>query len=336
MHLSVRRARVLLRDAQIAGLCLLCLGRARAPLGCPIVGCLIVGCLVLTVGLVSSGAAQVPTRTPPTTARQQPRPRGALAPKWIPLDAEHQQYLDKILNFWEHTTSGVKRYRSEFQRWEYEGQGQLKTYSTGALKYQAPDKGMFKVEKMKHRGPAGANGEPVWVDQEQGFREHWICDGKSVFEFDHTNKQLKQRRLPAEMQGKQIAEGPLPFLFGAKADQIKQRFWLRVLPPKAQNQYWLEAIPKTQRDAANFRSLIIIIDGNDFLPDGMEMHHRGQAQTTFKFDKRETNWNKLVKFWEREFYAPKTPSGWKKVMIDPGQPAVPLQATRQREAPGRK
>ncbi len=264
-------------------------------------------------------------------AARQTRPAGM--PNWIPLDPKHEKYLDEILNYWEHKTSSVKRYRCNFTRNEYEMTRRItptnqtqwefvrKTYTEGKIQYEAPDKGLFKAELIKHRTPpAQPGGQPGWQDQVGGPREHWVCDGKSIFEFNHSQKQLIVRPLPPGMQGKQIAEGPLPFMFGAKAAQIKSRFWVHVITPKeAQNEYHLEAVPRTAQDAQNFRMLHIIIDGGDFLPKGMVLFHRNNAKTTFSFNDREVNWNttlEMLNIWNRDFFEPALPArDWKKVVV---------------------
>jgi len=258
------------------------------------------------------------------------------APAWVPLTREHEQYLDQILAYWEHSTSNVERYRSQFKRWEYEFARRgnqnfemvLKTYSEGDLKYAAPDKGFFKVNTIQHRvAPKVPGGQPEFHVQEGGPREHWVCDGKSIFQFDYNNLQLVQRTLPLEMQGQRISEGPLPFLFGAEAEKIKRRFWLRVITPaEVKNEYHLEAIPKTREDAQNFRAMHIIIAEVDFLPNAMVLFHRNNAKTTYVFENRETNWNvtlNRLNLFHREFFEPALPGrDWKKI-VEPLQAAPP-------------
>lgn len=247
-----------------------------------------------------------------------------------PLPSEHQQFLDQVLKLWEDRSAEVTRYRCTFKRWEYDPvfgpKNTYKTYSEGSIKFAAPDKGMFKVDKTVHyTAPAKEGDPPQYVEKAGATAEHWICDGKSVFEHDAKNKQLIERELPPYMHGKAIAEGPLPFLFGAKADEIKQRYWIRPLPmPKdVQGEYWLEAFPKTRQDAVNYSKVHVIIDHKDLLPKGLIIFdrsfdpYRNPARTTFSFDQRETNWNMVLqqlRFWEQEFYEPKTPAGWKKVV----------------------
>ena len=96
--------------------------------------------------------------------------------------------------------------------------------------------------------------EPKFTADPEELNEHWVCDGKSIFEFEGRKKQLIQRELPPEMRGKQIVEGPLPFLFRVCAEMIKVRYWIRaILPPPMKGAVTLEAEPKTREDAANFR-----------------------------------------------------------------------------------
>ncbi len=285
-------------------------------------------------------------------------PQAIAAPNWIPLAPKHEKYLLEILKYWEHKTSSIERYRCNFKRYEYEMSRRVnqanqpvwefvnKTYTEGKIQYEAPDKGLFKAELIKHRvPPKQPGGQPGWQDQVGGPREHWVCDGSSIFEFNHSQKQLIVRPLPPGMKGKQIAEGPLPFMFGAKVDQIMRRFWVHVITPAdAKNEYHLEAVPRTAQDAQNFRMLHIIIDGTDFLPKAMVMFHRNNAKTTFLFEDREVNWNttlEMLQLWKRDFYAPALPArDWKKVVVPvqqavthappgPVRPGVPTNANGQ-------
>ena len=55
----------------------------------------------------------------------------------------------------------------------------------------------------------------------------------------------------------------------ASADELKKRYWIRVITPKERGEkgeYWLEAYPKFRRDSANFQKVEIILEKKDFLP----------------------------------------------------------------------
>lgn len=247
-----------------------------------------------------------------------------------PLTAAHQKYLDDILKFWEFKSDQIKHYQTSFRRWEYNPtfgpKNDPMTYAEGVIKYAKPDKGLFRVDKISHYQAPKVQGEkPKFVPQTGEKGEHWVCDGKNVFEFDSLQKQLRVTPLPAEMQGKAIVDGPLPFLFGAKAEKIKSRYYMRVVTPKtAKGQYWLEAWPKLRSDAMNYKRLEVIIDEKSYLPMALQVYavnfdpKENPARTVYMFDDRQVNpfVNQLSKLnlFHRDFFDPAVPSGWKKVI----------------------
>lgn len=268
-------------------------------------------------------------------------------PEWSPLPKEHQEYLDKVLNYWEYKGNQIQRYTCQFQRWEYDPvfgpkePNTCKTFSTGTIRFAGPDKGLFKVESTKHwTAPKNPGEKPTYEDRANGTLEHWVCNGTSIFQFDAQKKQLIETVLPKEMQGKAIVDGPLPFLFGAKADKIKERYWMRVITPRdVKGEYWLEAVPKTQQDASNFKMVHVMLDEKEFLPIGLvifSLNHSPElpARTTLKFDQREVNASNLANTLNplhREFFEVKVPTGWEKIVqqydTDPAEPAtVPVAA----------
>ncbi len=266
-----------------------------------------------------------------------------MSPSWIPLSAKHQQYLDQVLQYWEYKSSQVKRYRCSFRRWEYDPifgpKDTFKTFSEGVIKYSAPDKGLFRVEKlMQYQPPRQQGGQPTFAPAAEERFEHWICDGQWVYQFDQRLKKLVQTQLPPEMRGQAIGNGPLPFLFNAKADDIKRRFWVRIVtPPDTKKEYWLEAVPRTQDDAANFKMIHVIIDETDYLPKAMVVFDRNNApgktasRTTFEFTQREVNFSILaeqINIFHREFFEPAVPAGWAKDVRKWNQPVAPPTAAR--------
>ncbi len=296
---------------------------------------------VLVAASAASGQQQFGPRV--ADAQQQQRPQGA--PDWFPLHPELQKHTDGVLDFWEFHSGKIERYRSDFERWEYDRANfhpvMPQTYSTGRIMYAQPDKGLFEVTALR-QGQKQADGTIAYDVQKATEFEKWICDGTTIFEFDHRNKQLIERALPPEMQGKQIVEGPLPFLFGAKRAQIEERYWVRINPEK-KDVFWLEAVPKKRDDAANFKQIDIVIpDDTEFLPKAIILHHRGGTQTTFEFKNRETNWNEALEklaIWNRAFFNPATPSGWKRVKepasqqpaIEPPGQTLPFRQAQQQQ-----
>jgi TIGR03009 family protein len=214
--------------------------------------------------------------------------------------------------------------------------------------YAASDKGLFRVEKIFHyKAPDAPDQKPHYEELEGEVGEHWVCDGQSVFEYNHTQKKLVQYQLPPEMRGQAIANSPLPFIFGANAAEIKNRFWMRVITPRdAQGEYWLEAYPKRQADAVNYQKIEIILDEKDYLPKAIQVFdptydvRRNPKRTAFMFDEREVNWNvtlQKLNLFHREFFEPALPKGWQKEVqrYDQESPQQPRPNTA-RAVPGNR
>jgi TIGR03009 family protein len=199
------------------------------------------------------------------------------------------------------------------------------TKADGELKYSAPDKGMFKVTEIELYNTKTGKHEPGGPES----LEHWVCDGRSIFQFDNKEKTRTEQPLPPEMQGQSISEGPLPFVFGAKAATLKQRYWMRELPsPHPNETIWLQAFPRSQADAANYRYVEIIMGRKDFMPRAIQMF--GTA-----FDPRQGNEDRVVFSFRNvsyngrfdnvfsDFVEPKLPLGYKKIVRPTvGQPAA--------------
>ena len=245
--------------------------------------------------------------------------------------------------YWQSHTEKIDHYRSNFERWQFDTvygpRNTFKTFSTGKVRFANPDKGLFKVEKVLTYQPASAQSKASYKEVPGTHGEFWVCDGKSIFEYDFLNERLIQQVLPAELQGKNIINGPLPFLFGCNAQDIMNRFWVRAITPQnVEGEIWLEAYPKTIHDASNYQKVHIIIDNKDFLPKGMVIFDRSyekgknHSRTVFNFKEREINFattlEKLNPFY-RNFYEPALPSGWKKVV----NAAPTAKPTRQANSP---
>lgn len=256
------------------------------------------------------------------------------------ISAEHARYLDSVLNYWEKSSSQIKLYECNFTRWQYDpvfarvvdpktGHLMAKTIASGVIKFAEPDKGLYEVEKQYRLVPPRARGDrPTYAPAGEIGLEKWICDGKAVFEFDYPRKRLVERPLPEEMQGKAIAEGPLPFLFGAKAEQIKERYWVRVITPKdTKDEYWLEVHPKRQEDAARYKKVEVILSKEPFLPKAIHIYdvnydpRQNPARSSFAFENRKINPSDylnqldLLKLFHKEFFRPDTPGGWEKTVL---------------------
>jgi len=297
-----------------------------------------------------------------------PMPNEPRVPDWMPLTKEHQNYINQILAAWEGKSSRINRYHCEFTRWKYDlgfdQAGELimdgrneeaaSEIVKGQITFEAPDKARFEVKDGWLFVPDTKSYKRATLDE---VGQHWICDGQSFFEYVYRQKTIRKFQLPPEAQGEALTTGPLPFLFRAKANDLSNRFWLRIVTPKDEEEaYHLEATPKSKEDAAEFSRVVIILDEEEFLPKAIALFPPGAKPNSperqlYVFDKRKVN-PKLTKLIETifdKFYEPPIPDGdWKIVqeefkaegdrvaderMFDDQQPRQPLEQLDRNIAP---
>jgi TIGR03009 family protein len=285
-------------------------------------------------------AATLPVQTPPQAAAQLPP-----VPPQFQLNAIEQAYLDQMLAKWETESGKINTFRCPFDRWEYNptfgpGANIPLNKDKGDLSYQKPDKGSFEITEINKwqakpippggAPPAQAQGD--WAKQPDAIGEHWVCDGTSIYEYRSEQKQLVERPIPKELQGKSIVDGPLPFLFGAEAAKLKQRYWMRIEQQPNNDEIWLQSMPKFQADAANYQQVNVILDRQQFLPKAMEVVLPNGDKHVYMFHLADSSVNTTIdRLNNFLFERPHTPLGWKRVVEEAPaqQPGAP--PTRQAE-----
>jgi TIGR03009 family protein len=265
-----------------------------------------------------------------------------------PLTPQETAYLDQLLSFWEQSTKNLERLSCEFRRYEYNSnanfvqqlaqQTGLKvtdiktTVSAGVIRYMKPDKGMYRIDAMVAlTGKLDAKNQPEMLASDSLFGDYWICDGATVHNYDRKEKKVTHFTIPKEMQGIGILESPMPFLFGVEAKKLKERYWLRALPPPTKpdgtpnnDLFVIEAYPKTQQDAVNYDHVLVYLDREQFLPVHLikfnpdHVDEPGKplvdSREHYEFTTREKNasaWQKLGEaIFLKEFIPLKLPAGW--------------------------
>jgi TIGR03009 family protein len=289
-------------------------------------------------GPTAAGAAQPQQRPPTQRVAVVPAPGPQQPP---PLSPEQQAALDRLLAAWEARNAAVATWSCTFHKWEYnawspaDGGGERLAFSesTGEIKYAAPDKGLFRVKDSTQWNP-----ETRRYEKRSGETgEHWVCNGTSIYEFRHSERQLRETRLPPEMRGKAISDGPLPFVFGAKADTLRKRYVMRIVtPPGVTDQVWLESLPRYQADAANFSKVELILQARDLMPFAIQIYKPGgQDRDVYQFDPRTSLIDKGLDML-RDFSKPVTPLGYKFILDDASAgsaPQTPAGAGQPRPRP---
>lgn len=294
--------------------------------------------------------------------REQEMLRKAIQPpEGFPLQGEKAKYVDQILDYWQKISDQVDLFSCKFQRFDYDSAqvnyrdpqtNQLSAFAVayGEIRFAEKNKASFETTRLfNFKAPPAKPGEQADYKEVEGhstfgktIHERWICTGESVFDFDFVGKRMYETKIPKQMQGN-VVQSPLPFLFGAKKDDIKTRYWVRYVPKYKTNQqgqreliqdeYWLEAFPKTINDARLYSKIEIILSADNFMPVAMHMYspqydgRENFESRFFYFQDREVN-GKLAKVqhWFNAFVRPKLPLGWERSERTLAPPSSTAQA----------
>jgi hypothetical protein len=145
----------------------------------------------------------------------------------------------QLLKEWEFYTRGIERIRGPFVRYVYDSTFAQEKRAEGEFWFEAPDKARIdlrpmgeadlgpKNEQGQHYNPgkvSSATGHPFVVLPDAAQR--WICRGDAILIIDDDQGQYRQIDIPASMQGANITNSPLPFLFGMTAQQMQERYFM--------------------------------------------------------------------------------------------------------------
>ena len=305
--------------------------------------------------IVEQEAKANPRRTAPAYTRSPQLPPG------FPLKADEQQYIEQVLDYWQTTSDKVKQYKCNFLRYEYDTSevnlrdprtNQLFAYqqASGEIRFAAPDKARFETSKVfrfdgkpeKVGGEASykpLKGHSLWG---RDIHECWVCTGDTVYDFDFEQKARYASEIPPELRGN-VAQSPLPFLFGAKKKDVMNRYWVRYIPKyetDAQGQQklieseiWLDIYPKRINDAQTYSKVELILSADDFMPLAIHMYSpnynpakNNYSSRYFLFQNREINGRlSAVTGWMNRFVEPSVPLTWRKVV----RQSAPAQSAKR-------
>ncbi len=271
----------------------------------------------------------------PTLVRRDGQPGmnqpGAAAPAAQPqppftLTPQEQAELNHVLDLWEKRNKEIKTFDCRYKRWTYDavfGQANApKFVDLGAIKFASPDRGMFLTDTTEKDGKN--------VPIEDTRAEHWISDGKAIIEYNQVKRQVIIHKLPPELQGKAIVNTPLPFLFGAESQKLRERYFLRIVTPRdVTNQIWLEAYPRFQQDAANFHHAQFIINTQGMTPFALKLI-QPNAKDNVVYQFYEVVVNDPLRMFQGNPFRAVQPLGWKSIVEEP------QSAQAQRPAGGQR
>ena len=225
--------------------------------------------------------------------------------------------LERLLVAWEEKSSGVERLRGTFMRYVYDSVFNFEKRAHGRFWYQAPDEGRMDFQTVElpdppiNPGKIGSNGEPFRIEAEES--QQWICTGQEIFIIHKDLEIYDYIQIPPHQQGRNISNGPLPFLFGMRADDAKERYHMnlgeqnwpegRVVagedgqPVRMRPQVHVVAYPKLEQDQREWRRAEVLLDGVTFLPRAIRLlDPTMNKETVYVFDLSQMKLNETIWF----------------------------------------
>lgn len=228
--------------------------------------------------------------------RKLPRPQTA------PLRVEKvSPAVREILEEWYRQTSAIKTLQGYHSRYVYDLTFDVERRSVGRFYYEAPDKGRIDIEPAKIRAGEKAQrrnpktNKPFALQADHATQ--WLSTGRAIFQIDPVNKKANRFPIPPQSQGKNIMDGPLPFLLGMPPDKAIQRYRIKIMtdkqgrPINTADQVWLQVWPKWKSDAANYREAKVILNKkNHYLPSAVQLiDPSGMQETVYTFYRTDVN-----------------------------------------------
>ena len=164
--------------------------------------------------------------------------------------------------------------------------------------------GVFKFMK-----PNLASLEMVRKDKPNELAEKFICSGTYIYQFVFPQKEIHVHQLPVPTQGQVTDDGFLSFLLGMKAADARERYDLRLVKDD-QWYIYVEVIPRTNADKADFQKARLVLNKDSFLPRQLWFEDRNGKEITWDILKVDTKGDSVRR---TDFESPKVPTGWKMV-----------------------
>ncbi|MBQ9128372.1 MAG: hypothetical protein IJY15_11510, partial [Thermoguttaceae bacterium] len=219
-------------------------------------------------------------------------------PAHYKLSENDKLKLDEFLTHWENFGKGIKQVSCDVHMMEFDG-GVLQqdskkpiAHTWGLFRFKAPNQLLYHIKGEFSYADVDAGGEASWKEGQNELKI--VLDGKSLTQYDYANKKAVVYPLAEDEQNLDLTmdNGQFPLFFVAKAETLKNRFYLRLVTPaaKRQSEVWIEAFPRYARDAQQFQSIVVILGLKDMQPTYMrKVGVNGKSKTDLKFERVEVN-----------------------------------------------
>lgn len=249
----------------------------------------------------------------------QPAGKAQLEPDPEPIVVDPQE-LQRVLLDWEQKTARITKLRGEHERYEYDYAFEVEKRAVGTFWFESPDKGRidFNVELQPqipnpptNPGKIGKSGNPFRIVAAEPTI--WSCDGAMILSVNVNDRTYDKLEIPPHQRGENIVDGPLPFLFGMKADKLKARYRMTLGDKHNQPgrtgrmEYHVVASPLKQEDAREWKRAEVLLDAQYCLPTAIRLINPAEtSETVYVFDlgKMKANEPKLHPAWLTNPFTP--------------------------------
>ena len=253
-------------------------------------GCLICLSALLLFSIDSRVAAQPKTGTmkqPKTEAGRVKlnRPIGLNRPVGKSMRVRYSSEMEWILKTWEQQGNTMKRLEGKLERYTYDFTFNVEKRASGEFYYESYDKARLDIQPVKIKKGSvnehGPRGRKFTIQPDEP--KIWISDGINVSMINVVRKEYQRLVIPPEGRGKNIVDGPLPFLFGISAEKAKARYRMELYRDTQKGGMHnlkkgivhLRVYPLWKQDAANWVQAEVLLDAKTFLPTAIKLIHPG-------------------------------------------------------------
>lgn len=295
---------------------------------------MIVGC-ACTLGFGASLLAQQPlpaTQRPATGVGVAKAKAKAQAPATQPHTGELEKttalekrdiqirmdpVMEKLLDQWEAVSTKVHRIEGDFDLYRYDEVFQTETRANGTFWHESPDKGRMEFKPIPqdeldkcpknaanmpiNPSMKGPDGQPYEIKSQD--QECWLCDGETIIQaMLKPERAYHKREIPTQFRGESIRESPLPFLFGLKKKEARERYLLsfgdfhnKQLKGAKAPVIHLIALPLRAADAQEWSKAEVILHSDTFLPHSIRtVDPAGTTKCVYVFKRVDVNPKWLV------------------------------------------
>lgn len=175
--------------------------------------------------------------------------------------------MNEILRRWEQESARRATIDVRFKRTDVSKVWGNTEYR-GQVSLQRPDLARVELKKLdtQQTPPKVADFEDI------------ICTGKHILQYAYDTQQIFVFPLAKEERKRALDEGPLPFLFHTRADDLNARYTLSLVR-ESKDVYVIGVVPRLDIDRDVFSKAFLWLNKGSFLPDKLVLVDPNEQDT---------------------------------------------------------